>query len=237
MNGDDRPLLTAQKFIDAHRFDCAIAPDVVLVFDGSLLPQRSITDRARSRITATQSHPFRAMAGLGDGVDMIVAAGPGASVAAVTVELLAAFGVRRIVSVGAAGALRPLPAGSLHVVTDALGVAGESLGYPPHRTSSGPLSDELIRRVGEPVATLTTNAPFHQSARSLSSIRRRASVIEMEISALLAAGGHRGLDVCSLVAISDRYSDDEWHLGNQSATVSGLRDGVTVATNALVATR
>lgn len=230
-------MLTAERFIAAHGFDRSVADDVVLVFDASLLPRQSVGARARARLDRSGSHPFRDLVQIGDGVDMVVAAGPGASVAAVTIELLAALGARRVVSVGAAGALVPLPAGSLHVVTDALGVAGEALGYAPHRTASGPLCDDLVERVGEPVVTLTTNAPFHQTRRALASIRRRASVIEMEISALLAAGHQLGLDVCSLVAISDRYGDNEWHLGDPSATASGLRQGVETAIVSLQTTK
>ena len=82
MDSDDKPALTARAMVDAFGYDLEVEPGVVVVFDASLIAAGRTPRRLRRR------HPFRKVGSLGDGVDIVATAGPGAPVAAITVEFL-----------------------------------------------------------------------------------------------------------------------------------------------------
>lgn len=204
-----RPLLSAEAIIAAHGFDFEPTPTVVVVYDESLVPTRR---RRRS------GHPFRRVArtraGRGESIDVVLAAGPGAPVAAVTVEFLAAFGVARIVSVGICGVLdgaggpqgaRPL------VVRSAVSDEGTSNHYGGNRCPDTALTELLGDALhAEPVTAVTTDVPFRQTPDRLEKLREVGDVIEMEAAALFAAADLRGVAAASILVAGDRFASGRW---------------------------
>lgn len=207
------PALTAQQLIAAAGYELAVSSSVVLAMDPSLVPTRARLQRSRR-----QHHPFRAVTRLVDGVDLVVAAGPGAAVSAITVELLHAFGVRRVVAVGTAGLLhhdgRP-PERLRHVVGRAESDEATSAHYGGHHRPDGGLTDMLVTEFGgPPVVALTTDVPFRHTPDRLAQHRARADVIEMEAASLFAAAKHCEIKAGAVVVSSDGFIGDRWEILN-----------------------
>lgn len=233
--GIPAPVLTAQAMIDAHGFDLEPASSVVVVFDEALMTGRR---RRRGR------HPFRQVTNVPgrwpNPVDQVLASGPGAAVAAVTVEFLAAFGVRRIVAVGTAGILdastprlldRPL------VVARAESDDGTSRHY--HTTGDIAANEELTAAlvdglVGESVVAMTTDVPFRHTPARLAEHRRRADVVEMEAAALFAAARRLGVAAGAVVVASDRFIGDSWYAGPGEPAAPSLPDRMRSAVDGAI---
>lgn len=204
-----RPVLTAAAMIEAASFGYRPPPTVVVVFDEALVP-------ARGRRRA--DHPFRQVATIGsrrsEPIDLILAPGPGAPVAAVTVEFLAALGATRIVTVGSCGVLdgtggpdgsRPL------VIRSAESDEGTSKHYGGNRSPDPTLTGLLAEELGaQSVTTITTDAPFRQTPARLAAFRRLADVVEMEAAACFAAAHLLGVAAASVLVAGDRFVDDTW---------------------------
>ncbi|MGH1504755.1 MAG: hypothetical protein ACRBI6_14435 [Acidimicrobiales bacterium] len=235
--------LDADRFVAAHGFRCALAADVVLVYDLSLAPPAPWYRRVAGRIDR-QRHPFRAVLHGDDQVDLVVSAGPGAPVAGVTIELLATFGARRVVSVGvAAGDHRTRPATSylLDRAADPLGHLPCPGGEPTPR--SGPLFDRLRDGVEGVASAHTTLWPFRVDPVDVlsppnGSTTSSPTVIEMEARALFAVGDLTGVDVQAVVVTSDHFDHrGRWHLGDTAATRTALERTLRHARQSLVSTQ
>lgn len=228
---DADPALTAAAMRDHFGFDLELAPSVVLIFDTSLMPARATT-RAQRKAT----HPFRQVGTLGDGVDMVVAAGPGAPVAAITVEFFAAFGVHQLISVGTAGYLSagdgPLPRHS--VIGQAASDEGTSAYYGTDLTANTELTNALVDLAGGPSRTaLTTDVPFRHTPDRLAVHRQRADLVEMECAALFASARYFGLGAGSLLVTSDVFDHREWRPLPRRDVTTALHDGVRIASQVL----
>ena len=209
---------------------------MVLVFDESLVPSTGVARRVGDRIRGeARSNPFRAVQRIADGVDLVVSS-PGRAVTAVTVELLAAVGARRVVSVGAAAALTPLPTAARCLVTRAFAVDG-SLGYPgdvdrPSEALFEMLSGTLA---ATEVVAATTDLAFRQTPTALAAARAQAQVLEMECASLFQVGAFVGLDVAAVMVVSDHYDDTGWRAGAHDAVGPELKGTITEVANALQA--
>lgn len=193
--------------IDAYGWEADIAPSVVLVYDSGLVPRKASPRRHRR-----SRHPFRQLASLTDDVDIVVATGPGAPVAAITVELLAAFGVSRIIAVGSAGRLdASASTPNTAVIERAESDEGTSAHYGDNLSADRTLTAALVHRLEIPAATaLTTDVPFRHTSERLSTHRSRADFVEMECAALFAASHHAGLAAAAIVIGSDEFDGDNW---------------------------
>ena len=240
MAADERgtPALSAQAMIDALGYDAELAKSVVLVYDAGLLPPRSTTRKQqRSR------HPFRQIGSLSNDVDIVVAAGPGAPVAAITVAFLAAFGVEQIVAVGTAGHLdteSPTSPPELHYVIDrAESDEGTSAHYSDDLTADRHLVTGLGKWFeGPPRIALTTDVPFRHTPTRLASHRERADVVEMECAALFAAAHHFSIAAAAVLVLSDLFDGNQWSLvADSPARAKALQRAVTVAANVLAEPR
>lgn len=155
--------------------------------------------------------------------------GVGAPLAAMFLEHLAALGVRTVVGVGGAGALRhELTLGHAVVLGSALRDEGTSFHYqPPSRTiDADPDGVDAVVRVldgaGVPHVVgrcWTTDAVFRETPARVA--RRRdegCAVVDMEASALVAAARRIGVGYGQVFLAADSLAGPEWeHRGWTSA--------------------
>jgi uridine phosphorylase len=215
---------------EAFNYDLELAEAVVLVFDTSLVPARSTT-----RTQRRARHPFRSIGTLAEGVDIVVAAGPGAPVAAITVDFLVHFGAKRIIAVGSAGVLAPTEPAPHHIVIErAESDEGTSAHYSADLHADVVLTTALVALVGaSPRVTVTTDVPFRHTPARLAAHRARASVIEMECAALFASANAAGIAAAALLVPSDTFGTDRWVPAEVDLSAN-MQTAVTTATQALL---
>jgi uridine phosphorylase len=147
--------------------------------------------------------------------------GMGAPVAAASLEDVIAAGCRNIVFCGGAGAVVPeLALGHVVIPAAALRDEGTSFHYaPPSREIDA--EAEVVSTLAEVCSTSsvpctvgkvwTTDGPFRETRGKIA--RRRDEgciVVEMEVSALLAVGRFRRVNVGALLYAADDVSGDVW---------------------------
>jgi uridine phosphorylase len=171
--------------------------------------------------------------------------GFGAPTAVMTLEELAAFGIKKFVNLGTAGGLQQsLNAGDVVVCDRAIRDEGTSFHYLPVEEYAVPcpgLTENLCAaferrdvqyRKG---ASWTTDAPYRETVDQLRRYRAAGVVtVEMEISALFTVGAYRGVGVSSALVISDLLSEESWHQAYHSAEkLEGLKRTFEVALEAI----
>jgi purine-nucleoside phosphorylase len=141
--------------------------------------------------------------------------GIGAASAAIVLAELASNGLRRAIQVGTCRAVEPeLELGQLLVVAEAISADGVSrelsgqvaLAPDPGLGSAlaGVAEAEGLRRV----SVASTDLVGELDGRPADDWRRRGAVaVEMAAAALFAAGPRRGVEVASLLAVSDREGE------------------------------
>lgn len=211
----------------AFGYDVELAEAVVLVFDASLVPARATRSHRKAR------HPFRAVGSLAGGVDIVAAAGPGAPVAAITVDFLAQFGAKRIIAVGSAGLLNSHdPMARQIVIGKAESDEGTSAHYSTDLTADDGLTTALATIVGAaPQITVTTDVPFRHTPDRLAQHRARGSVIEMECAALFASANAAHIAAAALLVPSDRFVGNRWQPADTDV-FADMRAAVTTARRA-----
>jgi uridine phosphorylase len=147
--------------------------------------------------------------------------GIGAPAAAVLVEELAAFGVRRFLSIGLAGGLQPdLRSGDVVVCDRAIRDEGTSYHYlPPSRFADA--SQAMVTRLTRAFsargiahtvgASWTTDAPYRETRREVECYRQAGvKTVDMEAAALFAVGQYLQVEVAAAFVISDTLTDLRW---------------------------
>ena len=143
----------------------------------------------------------------------------GAPAAAQILDWLISYGVRKIVSAGACGALTDLPEGVFLVPSRALRDEGTSYHYqPPSRfidvsERARRAIEEALARRGLPyreVVTWSTDG-FYRETRDKVEYRKSegCSVVEMECSALAACAALRGVTWGQILYTADTLADTE----------------------------
>jgi uridine phosphorylase len=147
--------------------------------------------------------------------------GVGSPAAAVMLEELIAWGVRRFISIGTAGSLRlELPPGSLVLCEGALRDEGTSYHYA---TEGGPaLPDPALTAAlsaaleseglgHSRVVSWTTDAIYRETPLEVETHRAAgASVVEMEASALFSVAAYRGVPLAACFSVSDTLAELAW---------------------------
>jgi uridine phosphorylase len=171
--------------------------------------------------------------------------GFGAPTAVMTLEELAAFGIKKFVNIGAAGGLQPnMNIGDIVICDRAIRDEGTSHHYLPveqYAVADPELTEGLCRafeRKDIPYrkgSSWTTDAPYRETIEELRQYRADGVVtVEMEASALLAVGAYRGVAVSSVFVISDILSEEDWRQGYHSAEkLDGLKQIFEVALQAI----
>ena len=161
--------------------------------------------------------------------------GFGAPTAVMTLEELAAFGIKKFVNLGAAGGLQEnMNIGDIVICDRAIRDEGTSHHYLPvekYAFSCPELTENLctaFERKGiqfSKGASWTTDAPYRETIEELRQhCADGVATVEMEASSLFAVGAYRGVSVIAIFAISDLLSEEDWHQGYHSAEkLEGLK--------------
>jgi uridine phosphorylase len=153
----------------------------------------------------------------------IQATGMGGPSAAIVLEELCDLGVERAVRVGTCGALDPsLALGDLVVVAEALCADGASRTLSGARRLAGSPSLTLEGLAGTVVSTDVFYAPSDLLDEWLAA---GALAVEMETAALFAVGARRGIEVASVLAVSDVLVPERRRLDDDGLRRAGERVG------------
>jgi len=162
----------------------------------------------------------------------IALGGVGAPLAAGWLEELIAYGARRFVVAGGAGALVPdLALGHVLVPTAAIRDEGTSFHYAPASRTIGPTDDALaaviatLDRRAIPYRTgltWTTDAFYRETrAKVEARVAEGAISVEMEGAALFAVARFRRVSLAQMVYAGDDLSGDAWDPRSWQAHASG----------------
>ena len=171
--------------------------------------------------------------------------GVGAPAAAVTMEELIAWGVKRFIVIGYAGSLsEEVAPGSLVLCTKAFRDEGTSAHYfaddepalpSPELTArlEGTLCDHGMRFAKG--ASWTTDAIYRETPLEIENYRKLgALVVEMEASALFSIGKFRDVEVAACFSVSDTLAELAWRPEfHAEASREGLATLFTAAIDAL----
>lgn len=155
--------------------------------------------------------------------------GIGAPHVGAKMDMMIAWGVKRFISFGTAGALQPdLQVGDIVLCDRAIRDEGLSHHYLPRGKDVTPctnLTEEISsildsNRVDYTTgATRTTDALFRQTAEDIKRYQDEGVLCtEMEAAALFAIAKHHDIPVASVFVISDRLGDLEWNPAFDSNT-------------------
>jgi uridine phosphorylase len=233
-----KPFFNPSDFMDYVRGKGGLggrsAPEaVILSYQRSLFGQVCSTHRVSPAEGYFSSH-LRFLEEEGGDVAIAGNFGVGSPAAAVMLEELIAFGVRRFVSVGTAGSLlADLPPGSLVVCDSALRDEGTSYHYLP---GGGPVypSEALTSRLRAAIESRglayragpswTTDALYRETpSEILMHSGNGALVVEMEASALFAVARFRSCLIAACFSVSDTLAELAWRPEfHAEATAEGL---------------
>jgi uridine phosphorylase len=167
--------------------------------------------------------------------------GFGAPTAVMTLEELAAFGIKTFVNIGAAGGLQQnMNIGDIVICDRAIRDEGTSHHYLPVEKYAFPcpeLTENLctaFERKGIQYSkgtSWTTDAPYRETFEELRQYcADGVATVEMEASALFAVGAYRGVSVSAIFAISDILSEEDWNQGYHSEEkLEGLKQIFEIA--------
>lgn len=174
-------------------------------------------------------------------------AGPalGAPVAAMVLEVLIAFGARRIIALGSCGSLHEeLKVGRLIIPEKAFSDEGVSSHYPLRGSSVKPTQtivqelQSLCENRGHKWASgpvWTTEAPFRETPEKISRFQQKqALAVEMELSAFFKVGNFYGVEIGALLVVSDELFSLHWKSGYATQRYrKALLDAAEIAVHVL----
>jgi len=156
-------------------------------------------------------------------------AGPaiGASVAAMLLEVLRAFGTCQIIAIGSCGSLdKNLRIGHFVIPESTLSDEGTSSHYPLRGKTVKPspriledLKSGCKKQKHKWTAgkVWTTDAPFRETPQKIKKFQQKQAVaVDMELSALFKAGSFYGIEIGALLVVSDELFSLKWNPGHKS---------------------
>ena len=234
------------EYFHRQKADSAAPPPVavILSYQSSLLThileQHETTSTERGAIVKLHS--------LNETENRVAVAGGfgiGAPVAIVVLEELIVQGIRRFLSIGTAGSLQKHVAiGDIVVCDRAIRDEGTSHHYlPPEKyaTASPAMTARLqaaLQSTGTPYTvgtSWTIDAPYRETVAEVRHYQAEGALtVEMEAAALFAVAQYRGVEMGSLLTISDSLADLKWDPQFRSDTTRiGLETLYQVALQAL----
>jgi uridine phosphorylase len=249
------PASTFPNFAGKHAHDAVITPSEVVaryLENGDLVVPKSVILTYQGMIPQVLTHqgyskaqgypgPWRTLwlpePPVPPSVGVANGFGIGAPAASTVLEDLIALGVRRFISIGAAGCLDPeIEFGEIVVCTSAIRDEGlshhylpsEKFSYPsPGLTNrlSGALSERSVaHRSG---TTWTVDAPYRETIAEARSYQAEGVVtVEMEAAALFAVAQYREVEMASAFVISDHLlAGDRWNqaFGSDEVKAGSIR--------------
>jgi uridine phosphorylase len=141
--------------------------------------------------------------------------------AVMTLEVLIGGGAKEIVFAGFAGSLVPdINPGDLYFPSSALSTEGTSMHYQPGEMKPDTDLYAKVEKVFSPLGlhrqgvVWSTDGPFRETAELRQSfIQKGASVVEMEVSALLSAASFRKVKLAAVLLITDTFGKGDWYDG------------------------
>jgi len=148
----------------------------------------------------------------------------GAPIAAILLEELVAFGVRRAVFLGHCGSIQDdVGLGEIVLPAQVVREDGTSYHYLPGGAECKPdsrLLDRLqqwLQQTGIPARrgrTWTTDALYRETQGKIERYRSEGVLaVDMEVSGLFAVGAARMVEIVALLLVSDQFSSDAWTAG------------------------
>lgn len=200
------------------------------------------------QVTSVESGTFRHLHWLQETENRVAVAGGfgvGAPAAVLVLEALIFQGVRRYLSIGTAGSLqKDLTIGDIVVCDRAIRDEGTSHHYlPPEKYAHASLS--MTARLRDALKTMgvsyrmgtswTVDAPYRETVAEVRHYQAEGVLtVEMEAAALFAVAKYRGVEMGSLLTISDSLADLKWDPQFRSDTTRiGLETLYQVALAAL----
>jgi len=158
---------------------------------------------------------------------VIKAAGFGAPTAVMSLEELAAYGIKKFINLGTAGGLQKnMNIGDIVVCERAIRDEGTSHHYMPdekYAHASEDLTAELVKAIekrGIPFrkgTSWTTDAVYRETVEELLQYRSEGVLtVEMEAAALFAVGSFRKVSVSSVFSVSGILTEAGWNQGYHS---------------------
>jgi nucleoside phosphorylase len=191
--------------------DLAVAPTVVLAWGPLVRPlAHDLAARRRRAWPYDEDWPYHEAGEVG-----LARLPTGAPAAVFLADQLIACGAGRLIVLGIAGSLVPsLPPGRVVVAAEAIADDGTSPHYGVSAGAATPglgrLPDRVAAALGvngveTSLATVwTTDAPFRETAPVVEQARAAgACAVEMETAALYALAAHRGVEICTVLVVSD----------------------------------
>jgi uridine phosphorylase len=234
---NDRPVLTAAGMLE-YRRRSGTAPKVspphaaILCFQPGLLSE--IKKRYRLKKIDGFFGDFYLVKSISGEVAVLCNFGIGAPAAVVLLEDLAAFGVKRFISIGLAGGLQGnMRFGDIVIPEKAIRGEGTSSYYqePSLYAVPSPLIQrslqaqlqamQLAYRSG---TTWTTDAPYREMRSIVQDYQERGVLaVDMEASALFAAGRCLGIQIGAAFSIADTLNGLQWRFSPASGSpMNGL---------------
>lgn len=156
--------------------------------------------------------------------------GVGAPAMGILVEECVAFGIRRFISIGTAGALQPnLKTGDVIVCESAIRGEGTSGHYlPPSDTIEA--DQGMLQHICNALSShripsyqgtsWTTDAPFRETRREAAAHSQAGVLtVEMEAAACLAAARSLGAQAVAVLVVADRLTPAGWEPPEKMTTV------------------
>ncbi len=246
---DLEPLLTPKKFMEylkkIKRYPSFDPPEAVI-----LCYQRSLYEFAKKNYAVAACDGFFPQLQFLNKTNKKIAVmgqfGMGAASAAIIMEELIAYGVKKFVSMGTAGSLQSdLGIGQLVLCDKAICDEGTSRHYIDIEKFSYP-NTELTEKTENILksknikfkkgTSWTIDAPYRETIHEVRSYRAEGVLtVEMEASALFAVAQYRNVPIASLLTVSDLLHDDEWHPEfHSNQTQTGLEKLLELSIEVLV---
>jgi len=228
----DKPVFTAADLISYQRAN-GLLPSIEPPKSVVLIFQRELVNHAISKHRTKRFNMFGGELHLFKQTDnqmgMIGGFGAGSPATAALMDQLAAFGVKRFVSIGLAGGLQPeLETGSLVISTSAIRGEGVSQHYlPPYPTVDS--SDAMTRGISEILTrqnhthtlgtTWTTDAPFRELRKDVLEHQKQGVLaVDMEAAAMLSVARSMNLPALAAFSIADQLSGGQWRMAKDLRT-------------------
>jgi len=174
---------------------------------------------------------------LGGSYGEVACVGPmiGAPQAAMVLEKMIALGVRRVVTLGWCGSLQPgVRIGDVVLPTGAFSEEGTSLHYLEDPGKAAPSTRILgvLREKSRETGLVfhegkvwTTDAPYRETASKVRLYGEAGALaVEMETSALFSVAHFRGIELATVLVVSDELFGGKWTHGFREARFHRARE-------------
>lgn len=212
--------LDARLYLDHLAREGTVLPDLG---DSVLL---AMHPAARPRRGKSLGGPFAiAERARGESIPTVSPLGPGPAVAAMTVDMLACLGVKRLIVVGVASAVvrgdDAVAIGSTAVIHGSIADEVVSGRYGGHLQADVTLTDLLgSSLVANKLISYSTATPFRLDVAAV--MDSGADLVEMESSAIFAASRCCSIATSAVVVVSDFTSAQGWIPGDKAVVAPAV---------------